>query len=78
MRLKTNLPKEVHSVEYVKNNHYLRLTDDDDNSTVMFAKGFIQYLCSRLCCKPPKSAIIMIKYPPCYIILSKAFIIFIS
>jgi len=45
MNIKTKLPDHVHSIEYVKNHHFIKLTDDNKNSTVMYAHGIIKYTC---------------------------------
>lgn len=46
MKLETNLPSHIHSFKYVKNSHYLKLTDNGGNSTKLSAKDIIQYTCA--------------------------------
>lgn len=45
MKLETNLPPCIHSFEYVKNSHYVKLTDNDGCSTKLSARDIIQYTC---------------------------------
>ena len=47
MDLEAKLPHDVHSMEYVKNSHYLKLTDDDGNSTKLDARHIIQFTCKE-------------------------------
>jgi len=41
-----NLPKEVNSVEYAKNHHYIKLKDDKGESTELLPRHMIKYICN--------------------------------
>jgi RNA polymerase subunit RPABC4/transcription elongation factor Spt4 len=47
VNIETQLPSTFHSFEYVKNSHFIRLTDDDGNSTKLNAKDIIQFTCNK-------------------------------
>jgi DNA-directed RNA polymerase subunit RPC12/RpoP len=47
MRLTTDLPCEVHSLTYVKNSHFIKLEDDDGNSTKLDASSVVKYTCEK-------------------------------
>lgn len=45
MKVETDLPASCHSFEYVKNSHYIKLTDDDGNATKLVATSLRRGSC---------------------------------
>jgi len=41
------LPECIHTFTYVKNHHFIKLTDDDGNSTTLRARDIIQFTCHK-------------------------------
>ena len=47
MRVETNLPDEVHTFTYVKNSHYIKLTDRDGRSLKLIPASLRQGKCKN-------------------------------
>jgi DNA-directed RNA polymerase subunit RPC12/RpoP len=44
-RIQTNLPENIHGVQYVKNSHFLELIDEKERSWRGGATGIVKYHC---------------------------------
>lgn len=45
--IESNIPGAVQSFTYVRNTHYLKLTDEQGNETRLVEQGIIRYTCQR-------------------------------
>ena len=47
MLIETNLPEQIHGFQYVKNSHYIRLTDDKKREIKLYAKKILRGECPQ-------------------------------
>ena len=45
MKIEADLPNYVHGITYIKNSHYIKLTDDKGNSTKLVPTSLLQGTC---------------------------------